>query len=656
MAKYGNVVYGGAKYGATPKLALSAEPMSLTVLDFNKVYVTWQSPTGSFSRIRLVRNQIGFPETAEDGIIVWDEFATSGNLTRLSLYDVDEAPIGTNPIVPGSQIYYRIFLYITPGDYWVVAGEITDSVPSDHKSHAKFMDVIPKVYTSDIQSPLGVTDTTSALYNFMEGLSFTYEQLLTQLDLLRPNHSSETTAYALLPVETLNVGLTTEPILPVKSQKRLVRESLYMYSHKGLKDGVGTYVESLTNYPSTITVSPNLLLSIQDSTFLDSVGNWTADGCTLEASDLQVPVITDYVIDTVYSGKVTAIGSSSITLGFDDPVTFGIPVKELTDYTFGYKYKSPGSAGNVQLTVYWFNRHGENLELESVGTSNAANNTWKTSWETLTSPADAVYACLKLEFSASGIYFVDQISAEEGENLDDTSYQEARSITIYLDYNKANFIKNPSFELNTNQWTITADAYALDTDVPNAISPGSNSLSVDITSGATLETSTDEHLQVLDKYYTLSFYAKASNFAAGTVTMTPRDGGVPIVGEEQSIIHLTTDWTRYSITSYVDAANILSALSYDVNISINALNGETIWVDCVQLEASPFPSDYVDGGMDSRFGAIWEDTPHESDTYVYVGKIYKIPRLAQTIDEYLPMNSYWIIKSAAGVEYTSLTV
>jgi hypothetical protein len=76
VAKYGNVTYGGTKYGQTPKLVYSVEPLTITVLEFTKVYVAWQSPSGDFSRIRLVRNQTGFPETAEDGVIVWDEFAT----------------------------------------------------------------------------------------------------------------------------------------------------------------------------------------------------------------------------------------------------------------------------------------------------------------------------------------------------------------------------------------------------------------------------------------------------------------------------------------------------------------------------------------------------------------------------------------------------
>jgi hypothetical protein len=230
VARYGTFSYGAAKYGLQPKLAYSVEPMSLVVLDFNKTKVTWQSPTGDFTKIRLVRSQIGYPETAEDGEIVWEEAATEGNVSRLSFVDSEDGN-GLTDILPGRQIYYRVFLFIDLG-YWLVAGEITDTVPSDHNAQRRIMDIIPKVYTSAVQSPLGVTDENSALYSFIEGMSFTYEQLLTQIDLLKPNSSAaEETAFNLLPLETLNFGLTPEPSLPVKSQKRLIREAIYMYKN-----------------------------------------------------------------------------------------------------------------------------------------------------------------------------------------------------------------------------------------------------------------------------------------------------------------------------------------------------------------------------------------------------------------------------------------
>ncbi len=77
MANYGNAVYGVSKYGISPLLAYSVEPMALLVTDFHESYVYWKTPTGNYTKVRLVRNQNSFPETSEDGIIVYEDSTTT---------------------------------------------------------------------------------------------------------------------------------------------------------------------------------------------------------------------------------------------------------------------------------------------------------------------------------------------------------------------------------------------------------------------------------------------------------------------------------------------------------------------------------------------------------------------------------------------------
>lgn len=306
MAKYGNFLYGAAKYGNAPKLAYSVEPMSIIVLDFTRTFISWANPTGTFSRIRLVRNQIGFPETAEDGVIIWDEFASEGNVTRSSFTDGQDNPTDI-PLIAGKPVYYGMFLFT--GDLiWVNAGTVGDIIPTNHSMHKKIMDIIPKVFTSKEQSPLSVTDENSALYAFVDGFSFTFEQFLTLADLVRPNHTKEGSPSSLIPVQTDHVGLNPEQNIPLKNQKQLIREAFYMYAHRGVESGISTYVESLTGYAPVITVSPNLLLTVQDSTFYNSIGNWTATAATITSSNEQVPdTTTTNQIDHVYTCKVVAL-------------------------------------------------------------------------------------------------------------------------------------------------------------------------------------------------------------------------------------------------------------------------------------------------------------------------------------------------------------
>ena len=654
MARYGAFAYGTATYGLQPRTAYSVNPMSLTVIDFDKTFVTWQTPTGDFTRIRLVRSQSGFPENAEDGIIIWEEEATEGNVSLTDFTDPDDGTSLT-AIESGRQIYYKMFLLVDAG-YWVAAGQISDVVPSNHNSHSKLMDIIPRVFTSSIESPIGLVDTNSDLYKFMEGVAFTYEQLLTQTDLARPNHAADKTPEALLPIETLNVGLDYEPNIPVRSQKKLIREAIYMYNNKGTRTGIETYVEALTGYAPTITVSNNLFLTAQDSTFYNSVGNWTTSACTISAVTSQVPPTSTKVIDDEYTCQIVASsGSAYIALGESSPITLGIPVNESTEYTFGFQGKSPTSAGSITLTAKWYDKDGVFIS-SSASTALAANNTWQSKWTTVTTPAATKYAAFRFSFSAAGTYYVDQVDIHTGSG---TTFDEARAINIYLNPNKTNYIKNPSFEGTANQWTITATSHTSDSSVPLTVLSGSSSREITLDTGATLTTTTGT-VSVTEKYFTASFYAKADTAINGglDITLTPKDDGVAI-SEAQVISasnNLTTDWQRYTVTTYVDSDSIATALTFTLTVQVDTSSGNKAYFDNFQLEASPTATDPFDGGLSSQFGVVWEGTANESPSHMYYGKNLKVPRLAQTLEGWVPNNAFWRVETYAGVEYTNLSV
>jgi hypothetical protein len=124
MANYGNAIYGLSKYGSSPLLAYSVEPMALLVTDFHEAYVYWKIPTGAYSAVRLVRNQSSYPETAEDGIIVYQ--ASTATLAKYVFNDGGgvEDLASTPALVPGKPLYYRMFLFTDPGKTWVDAGSV----------------------------------------------------------------------------------------------------------------------------------------------------------------------------------------------------------------------------------------------------------------------------------------------------------------------------------------------------------------------------------------------------------------------------------------------------------------------------------------------------------------------------------------------------
>ena len=646
MAKYGVNYYGSSSYGAAAKLAYSVEPMAALVLDFTKVYIEWQPPKGDFTQVRLVRNQAGIPETAEDGIIIFDELATEGTVSRSYFIDGLDNPSDT-PLVTGRQSNYKFFIF-SDQKIWRSAGSVNVIVPKDTNAQGKFVNLLPRVFTSAEQSPLGAVDVSSSLYDFLFGATFTYEVVNTQLELLLPQHTGQETPIQLIPVQTANYGLNQEPSLPTKNQLRLIREALYMYYIKGTKLALERYAESLTGFAPTVTVSQNLLLTVQDSTFYGGVGNWVASNAVLTSSTEQVPDSNTNQIDTTKTGKIVASNAGSMVLGAENIITKGVPVLSSTEYTVSCKLKSPASDGNITLSVRFYDKNGVATSAANTATAVAADNTWKSASKTATSDATSTYAIITIAYSAAGTYYIDQVCMQTGSVV---AYDEARAIDIFLNSRKTNLIKNPSFEVNvTDNWTKTGLAtITQDVDVSDLAYSGESSAKIVATGNWTLTSNT----MPIDNgvFYTASGLAKTT--ANLTVTFIGRDALGDVI-EDIDIYPLgtLTEWSRFTATDLTDA-NLSDIETYEIVFSGGS---GTFYLDSIQFERSPVASDYFDGSLPSDFGAVWEGTEDNSYSHLYPGKPQKVQRLGKTLVNWVPQNAFWRLRTHAGVESTNLTV
>jgi len=646
VARYGINYYGATNYGAFVKLAFSVEPMSVLVLDFTKVLIGWQTPRGDFSRIRLLRSQVGFPETAEDGIIIFDEFATEGTVSRAEYIDGEDNPSDV-PLIPGRQTYYRVFLF-TDQSVWRVAGSITAIVPSNHNVQTTFMNSLPRVFTSSEQGSFGVVDTNSYLYNFMSGLTFSQEQFYTLLDLLKPRHTGIETPVELLPLEVASLGLTPEAGLPTKNRKRLIREANYLYARKGTKLALETYAESLTGFEPTITVSENLLLTVQDSTFYGGTGNWVASNAVLTSSTEQVPDSNTNQIDTTKTGKIVASNSGSMVLGATNIVTKGIPVLPSTAYIVSCKLKSPASAGNITLSVRFYDKDGTATSAANSATAVAANNTWKSASKTATSDATSSYAIITIAYSAAGTYYIDQVCMQEGGTV---AYDEARAIDVFLSPLKTNYIKNPSFEVNSTTWALSGATFTQDSSVPTYGYSGDYSGKFVVTNPWSI--TTDYEIPVTPgKYYTASASIKALAALSANIKITFYDDADAVVETVTQVISVTTSFANVTLTGLTDST---SEASY-AKVSFYGTTAGSIFLDLIQFEQSQVATDYFDGSLPSDFGAVWEGTDDASYTHLYPSKPSKIPRLAKTLIDWVPQNAFWRLRTYDGVEYTTTTV
>lgn len=520
MSKYGSVLYNQSVYGQKSRLAFSVEPFSAIALDYTTVTLSWSSPIGEYTAFKIVRNQDGFSETVEDGVVIYEEFGiddTTGAVSISTLNDGIDNPL-TPALVGGKFSYYQVWILKSSDKVWYPAGNAYTLIPSQHPTygpskltlqttHDKVMNLLPRVYTSTSHSPVDEVTSDSDLYRFMQGFSFTIDELLSMADSLLPDYTGSKTSPTIITSQADQLGLTREPTVSIKHQKRMIREALYMYSRKGTALSASTLVESLTGYDSRLSVSSNLMLSTSDSSFTKSLGFWIPVGdCQILIDDVTPVTSESLTIDKVYSGKVVVgTAGAKVVNGEDYPVTRGIPVTAGVEYKLSFYSIIASSTGDVIPSISWYDYTGS-LISTSIGTGVTATTTWDSNDFTATAPSDATYASIAFAFAAVNTYNLDMIQFAVSTA---SSFSEARALNVFLQPGKYNYLSNPSFEAVNSAWTVVyGTASEVTSDVSDYVLVGDTVLEVG--PGAT-EVSSDVAANVVEvnSYLTFSTFARA---------------------------------------------------------------------------------------------------------------------------------------------------
>lgn len=408
MAKYGNPKYSGAYYGEAPRFPFSVEPFTATAIDYDRILLTWSNPTGAINGMRLVRNQEGFGESPEEGVVLFEQNGDPSTFGDTVYTDGEDNFLDADlrndiALVSGRWTYYTMWVR-RDTNLWVKADELVVLLPKEHgtrlpdgsnllSTHINFMDLLPRVFTSAEQSPLGTIDPSSDLYQFLEGMSFTVDEILTLAELLLPDFSGKNYNPGILELKSRELGLAEEEQQAVLRKKRMTREALYMYARKGTLTGVATMIEALTGFAPRITSTKNLFLSNQDSTFNKSTGYWRTVGpatLTLETKVLP-PTAESGSIDDRYCAKFVSTGNTArMEVGAYRPITRGIPVTSATQYEFSFYAKTPSSISpNAVSSITWYNRRGEEISTTSSTSSTTVGTSWSRFAVTGTAPGES---------------------------------------------------------------------------------------------------------------------------------------------------------------------------------------------------------------------------------------------------------------------------
>jgi len=665
------------KYGSQSKLTYSADPFIATAISntvtssvingatvntvLPTVELSWVDPAGTVLGIRILRNQEGFSETEEDGVILLDVYPAAGQTATTTNQQLTDFG-GAVPLIPGKYAYYT-FWVLFPDLTWSLSSWAAIVIPKPHgvmspegveitSSENKFMSLFPRVYTSGNGDAVGEVDTDTDFYKFFSGLSYTLDEVTTSADLLEKAFSGREINPNFVAVLAQQLGLPNLPGISLKTQKKLIRQAAFIYKHKGTLAATQAYVSALTGYPTTATVSPNLLLSVQDGSFYKTVGNWVAGtGVTLTADTATATVTSEkYSVNSVYSGKVVTTGTNQvITLGASSTKFTAVPVTAGTAYQLSWYTMANSTGATVTPQATWYDLSGSVLS-SSTGTAVSVATSWGRTVQQFTSPSNAVFMSLQFSFSSAKTYNIDLIQLALLSDTRNTVYHEPRGLEIYLAPSKINYIKNSSFPDGTN-WTIAGTtgtvSYPTPTTVPGILD-GSHMLQVASAnmSNFTLTANTDAVISGM--YYTFSIYAKTTTGTAAlafvTSALDSTDNTVLVTSTFTPSGGVTASWARYTSTVYVPAYTGSLYLQVQVKGVGSSSSTPTLQFDAAQAEPGYTITDYFDGSFSTR-GASWSGTVGASTSTMYPKKGTRINNLVTSLPEFIPVNTPYVIST-----------
>jgi hypothetical protein len=279
MGIYNTFAYGdGTTYGQSSSIELSVEPFDAVVLGSQTIRLDWIVPSGEYTSIRLIRNQEGISEHQEDGLVLFTDPDTS---TRN--FFLDNSDVST--LIEGNHVYYSIWVMLLDFS-WIRVGVAEALLPKKYpetspdgtilrSSESRFATLLPSVFVSS-NGNTDVVDETSDLYAFLASMSLIVDEMFTNIENLTQRSTGEASTFSQAVIEAQNYGITVTPNIGMITLKHLIRQAISSYINKGTEEGLRTFCSALTRYGVDIIKSPNLLLSVQDSTFYLEPGNWAA--------------------------------------------------------------------------------------------------------------------------------------------------------------------------------------------------------------------------------------------------------------------------------------------------------------------------------------------------------------------------------------------
>jgi hypothetical protein len=374
MGRYGLNQYNLSYYGNSDAVPYVSTAFRAVPENYGYINLSWNSPYGQWSKIKLIRNTYGFPVNAWDGDaldIKNDNSYVAFKETDPTMYD-DKINLGTNMFY-----YYSLFIFETVTYTWVRVGNAIALSPKDYGYTDLMYDSLPDVYKiNSLNDPFSNLDNED-LYGFLSLFGFQLSHDHTSTNLLTNRYDVETVGGMLLPTLMQQFGLSYEPEIGLQQSRILIKNISTILKEKGSKDGLKEYLKSYTGYgindasaspnpgAKGYTVASNIMLDYNDSSFEESIGRWASPDntavlyCIKEKKVTNLSLTSNVATLTIgaHSYQVgNKIFTKNFSLGLFNSGASPVAITAITSTTISYALSGTNivtsNAYNNELNVY----------------------------------------------------------------------------------------------------------------------------------------------------------------------------------------------------------------------------------------------------------------------------------------------------------------
>ena len=667
MAIYGDEFYGLSLYGANTLVDFDVSPFVISSADYNKIRITWSTPTGDWDKIRLVRNGFGFPMTPDDGDLLFEGDTTS-NVREYT----DQGQVPNNSgLIEGRTYYYTVFVRETTTLSYVAAGNNLGIAVKNYGTADLMYEYLPSIYkvNNAFAAEYNDSEINDDLFSFLQIFAFEHDFFKTMTENIKSRYDPLTLDGRLIPLFLNEFGFAFEQEIGIQQARSLLKNAVKIYSERGSFTGIRTFVTAFSGFNAEISPVINLMLDYNNSTFKESLGFWEVIFTGSSAPELapatitrgtvatETPLVPPYIepaspanFPNFSNGFLKAVldgdGDLLLECGSSAPLTRGIPVNPGTNYVLSAYTRARDFAREVVLNIKWYDRFGQLLGTSGEASSTNVVELWtRTTAATGSAPENSYYAVPQIRFidcAEDEIQYVDAVQFEIGS--EPTTFADARRIDIILRANRINQILNPSFEGSLNNWYFEGGTPEVVLD--SAVEGGLYSVKIVADNADDVNAITLGRVDVQGgDQNALSAYVKATAGSTGRLSIVWYDQSEQVIAvSSTSSVSLTLDnWERIEFTAAAPETAVTATISID--FTPGAI-GDEVYLDAVMFEKAAFVVPYFDGnsGYAQLGDLIWEggDATNGRSHY-YKNRETVTKRLLAVLPEYLHSGSPWAV-------------